>query len=238
MSVYQILPSATADGSAVINPTRTDPYLGAIVQPQGAGNWSFAAEGSYIVGNNATLATAISGHAAPVVADGATKPLFAVYNGSTKTFYLDYLYLEVMAAGTGGTIHYTTVYLDNKGSTARTSGGTAITPVCSNNASSVPSGLEIYFGAVVQSMTSAAKVGQQLVREVIPVVQDTVTMKFGGPNAGEHSALTTAGTATNHCVQHFAPVAIRPGGNLNISQIRASQSAACDYQFSFGAWVR
>jgi hypothetical protein len=52
-----------------------------------------------------------------------------------------------------------------------------------------------------------------------------------GSNA--HSPLTTAGTATNHSYQRFPPIVIAPGGNLNISQIRPSQSAAASYQFEF-----
>jgi hypothetical protein len=87
-------------------------------------------------------------------------------------------------------------------------------------------------------MTSSVKVGQQIVREVIPVVQDTILMKFGGPNAGFRSGLVTSGTTVSHTVQHFAPIVVQPGGNLNISQIRPSQSAAASYQFSFGYVVR
>jgi hypothetical protein len=206
----------------------------------GASNWGFADEGSYVVLNNATLATGIAGHAAPVVADTDTKPLFFLFNGGTRNVVLDYLFLEVTAAGTAGTIQYTTIYLDNKGSTARTSGGTQITAFAGANSAINPAstGLEVYVGAVVASMTSSVKVGQQIVREVIPVVQDTITMKFGGPNAGIRSGLTTAGTATCNVTQHFAPVVVAPGGNLNISQIRPSQSAAASYQFSAGLWLR
>lgn len=240
MSVATLLPSANSDSSAAQAPNRAGKYLEAYNINVGASNWALASEGSYIVVNNATLATGIAGHAAPVVADTDTKPLFYLYNGTTKQLIMDYLFLEVTAAGTAGTIHYTTIYLDNKGSAARSSGGTQITSFASSNSavSSSTSGLECYFGAVVAAMSSSVKVGQQIVREVIPVVQDTVTMKFGGPNAGAHSALTTAGTATNHCVQHFAPVVVGPGGNLNISQIRPSQSAAASYQFSAGFVLR
>ena len=50
--------------------------------------------------------------------------------------------------------------------------------------------------------------------------------------------LTSAGTATNHMVQLFAPIVIAPGGNLNIAHISPSQSGARSYQVSFGFWVR
>ena len=239
MAVQRNYPSTlNADGTAVVLPSRTGQDGSAYAVPVGASNWSFADEGTYFVANNATLATGIAGHAAPVVADTDTKALFFLYNPATssKRIILDYLFLEVTAAGTGGTINYTTVYVDNAAATARSSGGTAITPV--NTASSAASAAvsSCYFGAVVTAMTSSRKVGQQIVREVIPVVQDTILMKFGSPNAGERSALTTAGTATCHVVQHFAPIVLLPGMNLNISQIRPSQSAAASYQFSAG-WV-
>ena len=240
MAIARSLPTFNADGTAVVTPSRTGSYLEAYNVPIGASNWAYADEGSYIVVNNATLATGIAGHAAPVVADTDTKPLFFLYNGTERDVIMDYLFLEVTAAGTAGTIHYTTIYVDNAGATARTSGGTAITTFANANSAGGVSttGLSCYFGAVVAAMVSSVKVGQQIVREVIPVVQDTVTMKFGGPNAGAHSALTTAGTATNHCVQHFAPLVVAPGGNLNISQIRPSQSAAASYQFSAGFALR
>lgn len=243
MSVVTTITGSTpAASNALVQtlPTRTGRYGEAYTQQVGAGNWTFADEGSYICVNNATLATGIAGHAAPVVADTDTKPLFFLYNGTSKNVIMDYLFLEVTAAGTGGTIQYTTIYVDNKGSSAYTSGGTAITALNSTNSgySQDTTGLLCYFGAVVAAMSSSKKVGQQIVREVIPVVQDTVTMKFGGPNSGFHSALTTAGTATNHLVQHFAPLVVAPGGNLNISQIRPSQSVAASYQFSAGFALR
>ena len=232
--------AAAANALVQTLPSRTGRYGEAYTQSVGASNWGFADEGSYVVVNNATLGTPIDGHAAPVIADGSTKPLFFLFNGGSKNVIMDYLYLEVTAAGTGGTIHYTTVYLDNKGSTARTATGTEITAFASSNSgnSAESTGLSCYFGAVAATMSSPVKIGQQIVREVIPVVQDTILMKFGSPDSGPHSALTTAGTATNHCVQYFAPVVVAPGGNLNISQIRASQTVAASYQFSAGFVIR
>lgn len=241
MAIQRTLPSTfNADSSTATNPSRAGSYLEAYVQSVFQGNQTGADEGSYYIATNATLGTAISGHAAPVIADADTKPLLFLFNGaSNKTIFPDYLNLHVTAVGTGGTVHYTTIYLDNKGSTSRTGGGTAITPVNSrSNGPALPSGITLHFGAVTAVMTSSVKVGQQLVREVIPVAHDTFTMKFGSPAGGFKSGLAVAGTATNNLVQHFGPLAVGPGGNLNISQIRASQSAAADYQFEFGFWLR
>lgn len=240
MTVYNNFPTPTAETTAAV-PSRAAGDLSAIVTPVTGGNMWAAREGSYFVCTNATLATGIAGHAAPVVADTDTKPLLALFNGTAYHVIPDYLFLEVTAAGTAGTIQYTTIYIDNKGSAASTSGGTAITAFNATRSTGnvlSTTGLTLRFGAATATMSNSVKVGQQIVREVIPVVQDTVTMKFGGPNSGAHSFLTTAGTATNHLVQHFAPLDIAPGGNLNISQIRPSQSAAASYQFEFGFWLR
>ena len=239
MAFNRLRGTINPDGTTAATPSRTDPYGGAYATVIGAGDYFLADEGSLYTCTNATLATGIAGHAAPVVADTDTKALLHVFNGSSDKFIIPVsLFLEVTAAGTGGTIHYTTIYVDNAGATARASGGTQITALNNCNAENpYTSSATVYFGAVVTSAhVSSKKVGQQLVREVIPVVQDTVLMKFGGTNTGEHSSLTTAGTATNHCVQHFPALSIGPGGNLNISQIRASQSAAASYQFQF-TWI-
>lgn len=239
MGIYRNRPPAAGDNNPNdAAPGRHSPYGELYTVGMGGGNWPLADEGSYFVATNATLATGIEGHAAPVVADTDTKALLHLYNGGQKNIVLDFLQMEVTAAGTAGTLHYTTIYIDNKGSTARSSGGTAITPVNTNSGVSVSSGAEIYFGAVVTAMSSSRKVGQQIVREVIPVVQDTILMTFGAVDGVLKSGLTTAGTATNHCVQNFPAIVIAPGGNLNISQIRPSQSAAASYQFQFGYWER
>jgi hypothetical protein len=239
MAVKRILPTRNADSDAVATPSRASAYLEAYTVPMGGGNWGFADEGSYYVGNNATLATGIAGHAAPVVADTDTKALFHLFNGSTKNVVMDYLFTELTNAGTAGTITYTVAYLDAKGATALSSGGTAITPVSTlSGGGALPSGIVTTFGACVTAMTSSVKVGQQIAREVIPVVQDTLLVKFGAVSGAPHAGITSAGTATNHMVQLFAPIVIAPGGNLNIAHISPSQSAARSYQVSFGFWVR
>jgi hypothetical protein len=234
MAVKRVLPTRETDSAATVLPSRTGPYLEAYTLPLGGGDYGFADEGSYYHASNATLATGIAGHAAPVVADGVTKALLHLFNNGEKNIIPTYLFLEVTAAGTAGTLHYTTIYIDNAGATARASGGTAITPVNAKSNGDQTTGAVLYFGPVVTAMATPYKVGQQIVREVIPVVQDTVLMRFGAPSGHPHTGYTTAGTATVHVIQDFAPIVIGPGGNLNISQIRPSQSAAASYQFSFG----
>lgn len=211
-------------------------------QTQGS-DWALADQGLYFVANNATTGTGIAGHAAPVVADTDTKPFLHLFNGGKTVVFPDYALFTCTAAGTGGTINYLTVYIDNKGTTARTGGGTQLTPVStrSNQPAIAPpfagapnTQATIFAGAVTAVMSSSVKVAQQTVREVITVVGDTLAVVFGDPAPGPHSALTTAGTATDHTVCYCPPVAIYPGGNLNISFIRPSQSAAASYEVQFG----
>ena len=219
-------------------PTRSSWYGDAYQVPMGAGNWALADEGSYFFGANATLATGIAGHAAPVVADTDTKPLIHIYNGGARHIVLDFVQLEVTVAGTAGTLHYTTIYVDNQGASSRSSGGTAITMNNTRSDNPTSSAATVFVGAVVAAPTTSRKVGQAIVREVIPVVQDTVLMVFGSADGGLKSGLATSGTGTNHLTQWFPPIVVAPGGNVGIAQIRPSQSAAASYQFQLGYWER
>lgn len=239
MGVFRVRPAQGGDA----NPNdrgegRKSQYYDSYVLPLGGSNWVLADEGSYFVATNPTLATAIAGHAAPVVADTDTKPFLLCYNGGNKNIVPDFAQFEVTAAGTAGTINYAVCYVDNKGASAYTSGGSAITPVSTHGATPQATNATIYAGAVVAALSNSKKVGQQIVREVIPVVQDTITIVFGAPTPTFRSGLTTAGTATDHAVVYFPPVIVPPGGNLNIAFIRPSQSAAASYQFQFGYWER
>ena len=241
MAIARTLPSLTPDSSASATPTRADSYGGAFVNPIGSGGFYQAAdEGSYFTICNPTVATGIAGHAAPVVADTDTKALLHIFNGSsTKYLVYDHLFLEVTNAGTAGTIHYAVVYTDQKGATALSSGGTTITPSnARSNGAAIDSGVVVTFGAAVLAMSSSKKQAIQIIREVIPVVQDTVMMKFGPAPANFRSALVTSGTATSHTYLTLPAVSVAPGGNLNISIICPSQSGARSYQFTGGFWLR
>jgi hypothetical protein len=236
MAIQRVLPSSqnSDNASSAVTPSRTGPYLEAYTLPLGGGNYMFADEGSFYHACNATVGTGIAGHAAPVVVDADTKALLHLYNGGTKNIIPVYLNLQFTAIGAGGTISYNVIYVDNKGSSARSSGGTAITPVNTKSNSTVASGATIYFGAVVTAMSSSAKVFSQVGREVIPVIQDQITVFFGAPSGNFVSGQTTASTATDALCLFAPPICVGPGGNFNFARIRASQSGADSYAFSFG----
>lgn len=235
MAIQRAIGTRNADSSAVATlPSRTGSYLEAYTLPMGAAFTWFGDEGSFYHACNATVGTGIAGHAAPVVADTDTKALLHLYNSGTKNIIPVYLTLEFSAIGAGGNTSYSVVYVDDKGSTARTSGGTAITPVNVHSEGSNTTGATIYFGAVVTSMTSSRMVFAAQSREVIPVIEDKYTIMFGSAAASPQSGLTLAGTATANFIQYAPPVVVGPGGNLNVARIRASQSGADSYRFSFG----
>lgn len=240
MAIQETLPTTKTADSALgaTTPSRTGSYGEAFTLPLGGGaNYAYSNEGSFFTAVNATVGTGIAGHAAPVVADTDTKALLHLYNANAaggKNIIPVFLRLEFTAIGANGTISYNVVYTDKKGATARASGGTAITATNCNALSGVTSGAEIYFGAVVTAMTSSRKVWAAQCREVIPVVTDTITVFFGAPTGVMGSALTSAGTATNHLVQYAPPITIPPGCNFNFARIRASQTGADSYSFSFG----
>lgn len=239
MGIFRTRPTASADGnSSDAAAGRNSTYGDRYVVPVGGGNWALADEGSYFVVTNPTLATGVAGHAAPVAADTDTKPFILLYNSGSRVIVPDFAHFEVTAAGTGGTLNYVTSYVDSKGSSAYSSGGGAVVPVSTRSDAPFGPTATVYVGPVVAAMSASKKVAQQIVREVIPVVQDTITIVFGAPNGAAHSALTTASTGTNHSVIYMPPVAIAPGGNFNLSFIRPSQSAASSYQYQFGFWER
>lgn len=236
MAIQRNLPTINADASSVVLPSRAGSYLEAFTLPLGGGgNYGYADEGSLFTCVNATVGTGIAGHAAPVVVDADTKALLHLYNGNTngKRIIPLFLRLEFTVIGAGGNISYNVVYTDNKAATARTGGGTQITPGNGRSDGTATTGATVYFGAVTTVMSSSTKQWAAQCREVIPVVNDTMTIFFGAPLGGIMSALTTASTGINHMVQYAPPVVISPGGNFNFARIRPSQSGADSYAFSF-----
>lgn len=234
MAIARSLPSRNVDNAAVTAPSRSGPYLEAYTLPLGGGNLMFGDEGSFFCAVNATVGTGIAGHAAPVVADTDTKALVHLYNSGAKNIIPVFLKLEFSAIGAGGTLSYNVIYTDAAAATARSSGGTAITPVNVNSGVANTTGAVIYVGAVVTAMTSSRKVWAAQCREVIPVVNDVMTIFFGADGGAMQTANIPSGTATASLVQYAPPIVIAPGGNFNFARIRASQSGADSYTFSFG----
>jgi hypothetical protein len=242
MAIQRTLPSTkNADSSAlVVVPSRTDSYLGAFTTPLGSAKMlNYADEGSYFVTYNVTDGTGIVGHAAPVQADLSTKPLLHIFNGSaTKSIAIDFIRLRATAIGAGATTTDFTAWIDNHGSTVKSSGGTVATSVNVRGDQPNTTGAIVSFGAVVATAAASEKrIDHQRVRSVVAVVEDQYAFSFG--HTGYNPAtggITMAGTAVIAAFVHLPPCVILPGGNFKLVQWGASQSGAHSFEYSVG-WV-
>lgn len=240
MAVNKALPTITADGSAIITPSRTGSYGEAYVLPLGSKQTAFADEGSYFTTSNVTDGTGIAGHAAPVQADLSTKPLLHLFNASaTKSITIDFIRLRATAIGAGATTTDFTVWADRHGVTSKTSGGTVATAVNVNPSSSNASVAVITFGAVVGAVgTGEVRVDHQRVRSVVAVVEDQYVFSFGSAGYAMPAAMALTGTAVVSAFVHGPPVVIGPGGNFKLVQWGASQSGAHSFEYTIGYWER
>lgn len=241
MAIQRTLPSTkNADSSALtVLPSRTDSYLGAFTTPLGAGKMlGYADEGSYFVTYNVTDGTGIAGHAAPVQADLSTKPFLHIFNGSaTKSIAIDFIKLRMTAIGAGATTTDFTFWVDQNGSTVKTSGGTVATSVNCRSDQPSSTGAIVSFGAVVATAaTSEKRIDHQRVRSVIPVVEDQYTFSFGHTGYSMPAATPVTGTLVLAAYVHCPPVVILPGGNFKMVMWGASQSGAHSAEYSVG-WV-
>ena len=234
------LPGAQTNNT--LQPHRTSRYMEPYVQAvSGSKVYPLCDEGSYFVATNATLGTPISGTAAPT-AYSATVALMTMFNTVSssavlgKSIYLDWLQIEVRAAGTNGTNFQYALVVDQ--GNRLSSGGTTITPVSPNSISSASSISTLTFGAITATAASAArrlKHGQ--IRSVIKVIGDVYTFTFGQSTASM-SGMVLEGTAQAHIPVHCPPVVLGPNTSLLLSEIAASQSVAATYEFSMGWWER
>ncbi len=234
MSVYGSRPSRTPDATAG-GPSRADNYLGATTTPIGQGRWGLAYEGSYFTATNATVGTALTAHAAPAIADTDTKSIIHGFNASATTAVtLDYIWIKQTVVNASATASDFMLYIDTKGTTARSSGGTAITPNNTRSDSTNATAVTMFAGAVVTAPTASRKVAQRTVRPVISVAEDQYTFCFGnGLFLPSSQALT--GTSVASVLVNWPPVVIGPLGNFMFVQTSPSgASTAMTFEFEMG----
>ena len=234
MAYARSKPTRNPDGSAVVLPSRTGAYGEAYVQAVAPPRFSLADEGSYFSAQNATFGTALTAHAAPAIADTDTKPFIHMFNAGPTSVWLDYIWLQGTIANASATAVGWAAYVDAKGSTARSSGGTAITPVNVNAGSSNATAVTMYAGAVVAAPTSSRRVMQRTIRPYIGVALDQYTFSFGnGVNSLNTAILLASGVANIHTAA--GPLMIPSGGNLMFCQISPSGAAtAATFEFEVG----
>ncbi|KKL53707.1 hypothetical protein LCGC14_2272760 [marine sediment metagenome] len=199
-----------------------------------------ADEGGYFLARNTTPGTGQAGHAAPTTHDTA-KPFIMLKNGAEangKRVYLDFLKLQLTAAGTAGTVNYATHTIDK----ARTpgTGGVALTVVNTNLQSTLSTVLSSAIaGPVVPGESNSAEariVAHARARTVIPVAGDVLLFNFGGGPVNTGAVM--AGTTELERVIQCPPIVIGPGDSYHLVLWRASQSGAASYEIEIGFWER
>jgi hypothetical protein len=240
MSVAQSLPTGTPDSTVAALPTRTGKYgEGYVLEIGRARDW-LAAEGSYYHVANATDDTQITAHAAPAISDASTKPIIHIFNGNSaggKSIYLDYISLYTIVANASATRVFFDIYVDNKGATSVTSGGTAATPANVLSTSTNTSGGVVTAGAVASTMTSPRKIFHSMVRPAIGIALDQYHFSFGNGLTMGQGAFVQATVQSTFTAG--PPIVIPPGSNFGFVQISPSGAAtAITFEYQVGYWER
>jgi len=240
MAVAQSLPAANSDSTTVGTPSRTGKYGEAYVNEISTPRYWLAAEGSYYTVQNAADDTQITAHAAPAVADLSTKPFIHFFNGNAaggKSIYLDFISVYTIVANASATRLFIDGYVDNKGSTSVTSGGTAATPVNVLSSSTATSGATVTAGAVASTMTSPRKIFHTMVRPAIGIALDQYHFSFGNGLTMSQGAFVQATVqSTFTCLP---PVIIPPGSNFGFVQISPNGAAtAMTFEYCIGYFER
>lgn len=227
---------ALAEGTYGLSDTRYTQYKEQVVFPLMTKMYPLADEGSYFVATNPTPGTGIAGAAAATTMDN-TKPFILIKNThSSRRMYLDYLKLQVTAAGTAGSLNYATHLIDS--GAGYTSGGSTITPVSVNGDAVADTSL-IYAGAVVATANAASQrlISNHAIRSVIPVVGDTIVFDYGAVSNPQLS-MPQEGTLIASITLKMPPIIIRPAEWFKLVLWRASQTGAASYEFDLGYWLR
>jgi len=230
-------PPTVAEG--VRGPLRGSRYGELINQPAYTDKmWTMADEGSYFYSQQPVIdaATTIAGHAAPVLTDLYTKPFLIVKNAAssteTKRLYLDFILIEVITPGTGGTSDNWAAECDT-GADRSATVGTVLTTVNPNmQSSATPSGA-IKCGPLVASAATSAqrKMGSGVFRPAIAVAGDQYLFTFGGNASAIGSVVAIA--LSRHVIP-MPPVILGPSDQFLLHFYAPSQSAAAVYKVAMG----
>jgi hypothetical protein len=223
----------SADGTAVVTPSRTGPYDEAYVLPVGLARATLAEEGSYFTAMNPTIATEIAGHVAPAIADEGTKSLVYLYNGGSKYITIDQLTLRVEVVNASSSDTYFSVVTTNE--LSRDSGGTAITPVNARSDNPFSTGATVYFGAVINTPSAFKLHSRTLMRQSISVTEDRYYFQFGGAFTAGPAYVATI----SDLYRTLPPLVIAPGGEMLFCEVNPSGAAtAATYEFMLGYYER
>jgi hypothetical protein len=232
------LPQATPD----TNPTslRSGRYGETIIIPMHSSKYALSDEGTYFLAYNTTIGTGIA-QTTNIVAyadtAGAVGNYFYFRNNDLangKRMYLDYIKLLVTAVPITATSWQWALVLDY--GTARSTGGSAITPVSSNGDSGTPSIVQMYAGALTTAVgINKRTVGRGTFRGVIPTVFDEYLILCGSHEGGTGGI---SAAASGRAVDIAGPIILGPGQNLTLIMWGAANTAAPAFEFEVAWWER
>lgn len=233
------LPGITQDNATVA--LRAGRRGELVTTPTSRPRWVFSDEGTYFIAHNPVndASSSLLGHAQPVLVDvdsTMTKPFIHLRHdpAAVTRAYLDFIEIEVITAGASGTADSWAAQLDT-GTTRVSSGGTALTRLNPNMASTATPALACLGGAVVTGAESASvrEIGHGQFRPTIQIAGDKYMFAFGGEP--EQVGATSIATIAHHVVC-MPPVILGPTDQLLLALYSPSQSAAGVYKVRMG-WV-
>jgi len=196
----------------------------------------------YTVRNSQTVPyTGIAGHAAPVIADLATKPVLYAYNqSSAKTLVPKFIRLRITAVGAGASTTDVAVFVDtNVAAATRTGGGTVVNAINQYPTYGLPVDIPVCaIGAVAVTPIAAQMVSAVRVRSVVPVVEDQYLFMFGGATANLMAGLPTTGTNQLVATISMPPVTVPPKSVFEFAEYGVTQSGAHSFDLEFGFVLR
>jgi len=202
--------------------------------------------GDYFVATNPTEGVGLEGGDAPTDITVDTKPYVFLRNTSTvtegKRIYLHYILLQVVSATTTTASDALWKAELDTGTTRYSSGGTAITPVNPNMASSSAPSCTLYFGGGTDLTAAAASSSQRLIgdgrlREVIPVLGDIFCFAFGEFKI-DHTSNVLAGTTQVNIKVPMPPVILGPTDQFLLHLAGTAQNAHAHYLVRMAFWQR
>jgi hypothetical protein len=194
-----------------------------------------ALSGSYLTATNPTIGTAIV-TTTSITAFTAVSPVAAFFNAGVngRSIVMDYLSMRIQQVPTSATRWLYTWVVDPVD--RYTSGGTLLVPTNTNSGVDNTSIMRFHFGAIVATAASASvrRHSNGLVRDVIPLIDDSTTFRFN--DRGANGSLVNAAGG----VQYIAvpPMVIAPGHTGLLYLFGDSNAAAPTWEFTAGWYER
>lgn len=234
-------PTRQAEGNSPLT-SRNNAYGESVhVSPQPAnGKQYLAEEGSYYVGSNPTISTAVA--AAVNATYDVTKGFFVINNTAEaggRSIFLDYIrFLPTVAPASGTQMRYV-IQVDQALRTPTAGSATVtmnnINPLKSNdlqgNVYSLTGGAVL---TVPAASAAARVVANGLLRSAIPVVLEEILLQFGSQAVGDGPP-----TTASRSVGTAGPVIIPPQCSADVVVWFPSNSATgISFEFEIGLWQR